>query len=112
MIVPNRGDPKTLVTWIQSVEEKVKFASEDCPSERDRKRFWPQWISVIRDKILDEANNVLVANLIPTDWEAIKTALIDQLGDKRGMNTLVTDISYLDQGSKDIIIEWNVVPKH
>lgn len=85
------------------MEEKVKFASEDCPSERDRKKVWPLWISVIRDKILDEANNVLVANHIPTDWEAIKSALIDQLGDKRDLSTLVTNISYLDQGTKDII---------
>lgn len=103
MIVPYHGDPKTLATWIRSVEEKVKFASEDCPSERDRKRAWPLWISVIRDKILDEANNVLVANHIPTDWEAIKTALIDQLGDKRDLSTLVTNISYLEQGAKDIV---------
>lgn len=43
MIVPYHGDPQTLATWIRSVEEKVKFASEDCPSERDRKKVWPLW---------------------------------------------------------------------
>lgn len=58
-------------------------------------------ILVIGDKSLDEANNVLVANHIPTDWEAIKTTLIDQLEDKRDLSTLVTNISYLDQGAKD-----------
>ncbi|XP_052563551.1 uncharacterized protein LOC128092821 [Culex pipiens pallens] len=68
MIVPYHGDPKTLATWIRSVEEKVKFASEDCPSERDRKRAWPLWIR-----------------------------------DKRDLSTLVTNISYLEQGAKDIV---------
>lgn len=62
----------------------------------------PLWNSIIRDKILDKANDVLVQNHTPSVWADIKKTLENHFRDKRNLGTLVTKISYLRQKSKTI----------
>lgn len=106
-ITPYHGEAKLLAGWIQSVEEKIKFAELACPTERDRMIARPLWSSIIRDKILGEANNVLIINQVSTNWEDMKEALLCHLGDKRDLQSLVTNILHLDQGNKTITCFYN-----
>lgn len=55
MIMPYKGDKKTLAAWLTSVEQKIEFAKKLCPSPTELRRVMPLWVSVIRDKIQDEA---------------------------------------------------------
>lgn len=107
MIVPYKGDKKTLASWLTSVEEKLKYAKETCSSEDEIARTMPLWISIIRDKIVDEASEVLVARHTALEWNEIKTVLSEYFGDKRDLCTLVTQISYMKQGTKTITEFYN-----
>lgn len=102
LITSYHGEPKLLAGWIRSVEEKLKFAELACPTEQDRILARPLWSSIIRDKILGEASNVLIIHQVSTNWCDIKEALIEHLGDKRDLHSLITKIMYLNQGEKTI----------
>lgn len=107
MVVPYAGDPKLLATWLKSVEDKIKFAEATCPSQQDIDRAMPLWTSIIRDKIVDKANEALVSNHTPVVWADIQSTLREYFGDKRDLGTLVTKISYLQQGSRSITDFYN-----
>lgn len=67
----------------------------------------PLWISIIRDKIVDEASEALVARHTALEWDEIKKVLSEYFGDKRDLCTLVTQISYMKQGTKTITEFYN-----
>lgn len=53
----------------------------------------------ILNKITGHAAKTLAANGIPTDWQSIRTTLINTFSDHRDESTLYTDLSMLVQGS-------------
>lgn len=107
LIVPYKGDKKSLATWIASVEEKLDHAKQLCPSAADVTMVLPLWTSIIRDKITEEASEALEARHTPCDWNIIKKVLIEYFGDKRDLSSLVTQICYLKQGNKNITTFYN-----
>lgn len=102
LITPYGGDPKTLYSWLTSVESKFDFAKKLCPTPEEATRALPLWHSIIRDKVVDKANDVLVQNHTPTEWLEIKRTLEEYFGDKRDLCTLITKINNLQQNSKTI----------
>lgn len=102
MIVTYNGDPKCLSNWTSSVESKLTFAKQLCPTAEDEANAMPLWHSIIRDKIVDKANDVLVQSHTPTEWCEIKKTLEEYFGDKRDLSSLITKINYLQQNSKTI----------
>lgn len=107
LIVPYRGDKKSLASWIASVDEKLDHAKGLCPSAAEIAIVMPLWTSIVRDKITDEASEALVARHTPCDWDNIKKVLTEYFGDKRDLSSLVTQICYLKQGSNSITIFYN-----
>lgn len=110
MIVPYRGDSKdkkSLATWINSVEGKLEFARNLLPEEADIEQIMPLWVGIIRDRIVEEASDALASRNNPETWEEIKQVLVEYFGDKRDLCTLVTQISYLRQGTKSIVEFYN-----
>lgn len=107
MIVTYGGDTKTLSNWINSVESKLTFAKGLCPTATEENNALPLWYSIIRDKIIDKANDVLVQNHTPVVWADIKKTLEDHFGDKRDLGTLVTKIPYLQQNARSIDTFFN-----
>lgn len=106
-IVPYKGDKKTLASWLTSVEEKLKYAKQTCSSEEEIAHAMPLLVSIIRDKIVGEASEALVARHTALEWSEIKTVLSEYFGDKRDLCTLVTQISYMKQGTKSITEFYN-----
>lgn len=107
LIVPYKGDKKTLSAWIASVEKKLEHAKSLCSSTAEIDSVMPLWVSVIRDKILDEASQALVSRHTDCEWSAIKKVLTEYFGDKRDLCGLVSQITYLQQNSRKIIDFYN-----
>ncbi|XP_055639555.1 uncharacterized protein LOC129777347 [Toxorhynchites rutilus septentrionalis] len=83
-------------------DQKIQFIKNIINNEQLINDVMPLWVSIIRDKIIDKANDALVNSHTKLDWSAIKSALKDSFGDKRDLSTLCTSIPYLKQGSKDL----------
>lgn len=107
LIVPYKGDKKSLAAWLSSVEEKLEHAKSLFPSTADIKSVMPLWLSVIRDKIVDEASDALVARHTDCEWSEMKRVLIEYFGDKRDLCGLVTQICYLKQNTRNITDFYN-----
>lgn len=107
LIATYKGERKSLSAWLASVESKLEHAKKLCSSEEELKSVMPLWISVIRDKIVDEASDALVASHTDCEWDEIKRVLTEYFGDKRDLCGLVTQITYLRQGTKDITHFYN-----
>lgn len=96
------GEPEKLQSWIASVDQKIDFSIKLVNDPTIVEEIMPLWVGIIRDKITNEANEVLIRNQVNLEWSEIKAALKEELGDKRDLATLSSKISQLKQGSKDI----------
>lgn len=67
----------------------------------------PLWVSVIRDKIVDEASDALVARHTECEWSEMKRVLTEYFGDKRDLCGLVSQICYLKQNIRNITDFYN-----
>lgn len=102
MIVPYNGNPKLLSSWISSVESKLNFSKQLCPTPEDEADALPLWYSIIRDKIVDKANDALLQNSTPCEWAAIKSLLKNRFGDKRDLSTILNKLPYLQQKTRSV----------
>ena len=84
------GDAKLLATWIESVDRVLALYKNVQNTES-----YKIWLSQIRNKITDKANEALLKNHTPLVWENIKETLISYFGDKRDLSTLTGKIPYL-----------------
>lgn len=91
------GDKKQLTTWIDLVQSTLELYRELVNTP-----IYPIWLRQIRQKITEKANDVLVNNHTPLQWNAMRDALIDHFGDRRDLSTLTQKIPYLKQGSQTI----------
>lgn len=91
------GDPKTLSSWIQTVESTLELfiAVQGLP-------VYPIWVQYIRNKIVGKANETLQSNHVPNDWNEIRDTLITYFGDRRDLSTLILQIPYNKQGQKSL----------
>lgn len=96
------GEPAMLSSWIDSVDQKIAYCQATINDQTTVDRVMPLWTGLIRDKIVKDANDVLVRNQVKNDWNEIKQALKDELGDKRDLATLSTKIAQLKQGNQDL----------
>lgn len=94
---PYNGDPKSLCTWLDCVERVLNLYIE-----LRHKPVYAIWLSQVRNKITDRANDALVKNHTPLQWEHIKATLISYFGDKRDLSTLTSKIGFLRQRSKSL----------
>lgn len=107
LIVPYKGDKKTLSAWVASVEKKLEYAKGLCSTQAEIDSVMPLWVSVIRDKIIDEASQALVSRHTACEWDAIKKVLTEYFGDKRDLCGLVSQIAYLQQNARTITDFYN-----
>lgn len=107
LIMPYKGDKKTLSAWIASVEKKLEHAKKLCSSTAEIDSVMPLWVSVIRDKIVDDASQALVSRHTDCEWSAIKKVLTEYFGDKRDLNGLISQINYLQQGKRGVTEFYN-----
>lgn len=96
--LPNyNGDAKLLATWIDSVDRVLALYVKVKHTES-----YQIWLSQIRNKITEKANEALMKNHTPLVWENIKETLISYFGDKRDLSTLTGKIPYLKQKDRTL----------
>lgn len=105
------GEPQILSSWIESVDQKLQYSKTLINNPTTVDEVMPLWVGIIRDKIIKEGNEVLIRNQTQLDWNCIKKALKEELGDKRDLATLSTKISTLKQGSQDLIAYYQQCKK-
>lgn len=91
------GDAKLLATWIDSVDRVLALYVNVRHTES-----YNIWLSQIRNKITDRANEALLKNHTPLVWENIKETLKSYFGDKRDLSTLTGKIPYLRQKNRTL----------
>lgn len=101
MIPEFDGSPRKLPRWIESVEQKLNESKKFVP-QNEIPQILPIWVGIIRDKIIDKANDVLSAGHTPLDWNSIKNTLTDYFGDKSDLSSLVSKLTNLKQGSSSV----------
>lgn len=112
-IIPNyAGEPKLLIPWIDSVDQKLTYCKNLIGDPAAVAIAMPLWTGIIRDRIINEANDVLIRNQTRLDWEEIKNDLREELGDKRDLATLCSKISQLKQSyNQDLTLFYNECKK-
>lgn len=96
------GDPKTLSSWISSVDTTL-----DLYATIRNTNIYNIWVAQIRNKIVGEANDALNSSHTPRGWNEIKSTLIEFFGDKRDLSTLNQKISHLHQGKKSLEVYYH-----
>uniref|UniRef100_A0A1B0CQI1 Putative retrovirus-related gag polyprotein from transposon hms-beagle n=1 Tax=Lutzomyia longipalpis TaxID=7200 RepID=A0A1B0CQI1_LUTLO len=86
------GNPRLLFDFINNVEEILSIISpaDNTPLHR-------LWLRAIRNKIIDDANEVLDTYGTSLDWNSIKSNLINHYSDKRNETSLIKDLHALRQ---------------
>lgn len=83
LITPFGGGLKLLPNWIESIKSKLNFAKQLCPTPDDEVNATPMWHSIVRDKVIDKANEALIQNHTLAKWSEFRKTLKEYFGDKR-----------------------------
>lgn len=91
------GNNAEFVSWKKSVERILKIYE---PIRGTAKYYGI--ISVIRNKIVGQADNVLESYNIPLNWDCISRCLVTHYADKRDVSSLEFQLTSLVQGRQTI----------
>lgn len=61
------GEPAMPSSWIESVDQKIAYCQAMINDQTTVDRVMPLWTGLIRDKIVKDANDVLVRNQVKND---------------------------------------------
>lgn len=89
---PFDGAPRTLNRFIRNADRIIATAQGNADLLTD----------LIRTKITDKANEILISVGDPNDWELIKTHLLTQFSDRRTVETILYKLNTISQGSKNL----------
>lgn len=79
------GDRLTLAEFINSVET-IRRMMQNIFNDN------PIYINAIRAKIVGKANEVLVSNYVPNQWDRIKEKLIEYFANQKDIQTIVANM--------------------
>lgn len=89
------GNPNVLTRFISLCDELVKrFLNREPGHELENQSL----LNGILNKVTGNAARLINSNGIPTDWNGIRTALINNFADQRDETALYNDLSLLSQG--------------
>lgn len=92
------GNPRDLSTWILDVEDCLELFSDFQNSYH-----YHLVLKTIRRKIKNEANDILVSNNTPTNWNEIKEVLRLYYADKRDLMTLDNQLKAMSRKQHESI---------
>lgn len=105
------GNPRNLSRWIESVEQKLE-ESKKFIAPNDHPIILPIWLGIIRDKIVEKANDALTASHTPLEWGSIKNTLVEYFGDKSDLSILISRLTNLRQGSLTVTEFYQTCKNH
>lgn len=94
-----KGDKNGLYDFIQNVEEILTICRPAC---NNNPTYTSIIIRAIRNKIIDDANDVLLMYGTEINWDQIRANLILHYADKRDETSLIRDLHRLSQGSDTV----------
>lgn len=92
------GDTKNLFQWLKNVDAVVAIL-ENAPASQEVQVIW---MNNIRAKIIDKANDALIAKNLEGTWANMRETLIEYFGDRRDITTLTQSIPYMAQYEKSL----------
>lgn len=92
------GSKHTLFDFIENVDDILDSCTQITGSQNGPRTF----LRAIRNKIIDEADEVLNMYGTPLDWGAIKENLITHYTDKRNETSLIRDLHTIYQGNDTV----------
>lgn len=106
-LVPEfNGNPNVLTRFLNLCDELVLTYVSTEPGSRLSNLAL---INGILNKITGTAARTLATNGIPSDWQGIRTTLINSFSDHRDETSLYTDLSLLVQGNDTIQVYYEKV---
>lgn len=98
------GNKKEALAWVQDAEQTLglfdKYKNDIC---------YGQIIRSIKNKIIGDAREILIASGNPTTWEEIKEALLSAYGDRRDLTSHIQSLFYVSQGRKSLPEYFNKI---
>lgn len=88
------GNPNVLTRFIQLGDELAKQFCTPDSSELSKCAF----INGILNKVVGPAARLINTNGVPSEWDGIRTALINNFADQRDETALYNDLALLTQG--------------
>ena len=91
------GNSKILSNWIDTVEKVLKHFRHLTNTES-----YDLWLQDVRNKIIDEAGDLLASCGTPLNWPSIKAQLLIFYGDKRELSTLLQKLFSVKQARNTV----------
>lgn len=89
------GNPNVLTRFLKLCDQLVDQFCNASSSELSRCAL----LNGILNKVTGSAARLINSNGIPSDWQGIRTALVNNFADQRDETSLYNDLAILSQGS-------------
>lgn len=98
------GNKKETQAWIEDTQNTLDLfnAYKGTPT-------YEQIIRAIKNKIINEAKEILIAAGNPNTWEEIKEVLLNAYGDRRDLTSHIQSLFYIKQGNKSLAEYFNKI---
>ena len=98
------GNKRETQAWIQDTEKTLNLFKpyEDEP-------LYAQILRAVKNKIIGNAREVLIAAGNPNEWSEIKEILENSYGDRRDLTSHIQSLFYVRQGNKSIVEYYNKI---
>lgn len=98
------GNRKEAAAWVQDAEQTLnlfdQYKNDIC---------YGQIIRSIKNKVVGEAREILIASGNPTTWDEIKEILLTAYGDRRDLTSHIQSLFYIRQGKKNLSEYYNKI---
>lgn len=98
------GSKKETQAWIEDAENTLGLFEQ----YRDQ-AVYSQLVRAVKNKIIGEAKEILIAAGNPNDWEQIKEIIINSYGDRRDLTSHIQSLFYISQDRKTIPDYYNKI---
>lgn len=98
------GNRKQTQAFIEDVDNTLELFADYVGTPT-----YSQIVRAIKNKIVDQAKEILIASGNPNNWEDIKDILINAYGDRRDLTSHIQSLFYVNQGHKTVTEYYNRV---
>lgn len=98
------GNKKETQAWVDDTQSTLDLFEnyKDTPT-------YAQIIRAVKNKITDQAKEILIAAGNPNDWDEIKEVLLNAYGDRRDLTSHIQSLFYIKQGNKTLSEYFNKI---
>lgn len=100
------GSKKETHAWLEDAENTLALFK----SYKDEP-IYGQLVRAVKNKIIGDAKEILIAAGNPNQWEQIKEVILNSYGDRRDLTSHIQSLFYVNQGKKTLTEFYNQVKK-